>query len=214
MSEHPESLLRADRLRLLAALLPHVDFDGWSAAAMGRAAADCGLDAGTLARIFPGGALEALDFWVAETDAAMLEAYAARNGAALKIRERVALIVMTRLELAAPHREAVRRALTLAAQPHLAPRFLAQLYRTVDAIWYAAGDTATDFNFYTKRLMLAGVYSSTLLVWLDDTSENFATTRAFLLRRIDDVMRVQKLRGRAQTLLDRLSNPLRLLRRA
>lgn len=210
MSEHLETEKRA----LLDAMLPNVAFDGWSMAALKAGAESIGMDAGLVSRAFPGGALEALDFWVRETDRAMIEAYEAREGGALKIRERVALAVMLRFELVAPHREAVRRAMTLAMQPHLAPRFLGQLYRTVDAIWYAAGDTATDFNFYTKRALLAGVYSSTLLVWLDDKSEDFSVTRAFLLRRIDNVMQIQKARGKLETLAERLPNPLRLFKRA
>ncbi|WP_428247763.1 COQ9 family protein [Ferrovibrio sp.] len=210
MSEHLETEKRA----LLEAMLPNVAFDGWTMTALKAGADSIGMDTGLVSRAFPGGALEALDFWVRETDRAMIAAFEAQGGTALKIRERVALAVMLRFELAAPHREAVRRAMTLAAQPHLAPRFLAQLYRTVDAIWYAAGDKATDFNFYTKRALLAGVYSATMLVWLDDKSEDFSVTRAFLLRRIDNVMQIQKARGKLETLAERLPNPLRLFRRA
>lgn len=210
MSEHLETEKRA----LLEAMLPNVAFDGWTMTALKAGAESIGMDAGLVSRVFPGGALDALDFWVRETDRAMIAAFEAQGGPALKIRERVALAVMLRFGLAAPHREAVRRAMTLAAQPHLAPRFLGQLYRTVDAIWYAAGDKATDFNFYTKRVLLAGVYSATLLVWLDDKSEDFSVTRAFLLRRIDNVMQIQKARGKLETLAERLPNPLRLFKRA
>ncbi len=210
MSEHLETEKRA----LLEAMLPNVAFDGWTMTALKAGADSIGMDAGLVSRAFPGGALEALDFWVRETDRAMIAAFEAQGGTALKIRERVALAVMLRFEIAAPHREAVRRAMTLAAQPHLAPRFLAQLYRTVDAIWYAAGDKATDFNFYTKRVMLGGVYSATMLVWLDDKSEDFSVTRDFLLRRIDNVMQIQKARGKLEALAERLPNPLRLFRRA
>jgi ubiquinone biosynthesis protein COQ9 len=210
MSEH----LLDEKRALLGALLPHVAFDGWTAQALTAAAKDIGVDSGLVSRAFPGGAMEALDFWVRETDQAMIATFEARDGAKLKIRERVALAIMLRFEMAAPQREAVRRAMALAAQPHLAPRFLSQIYRTVDAIWYAAGDTATDFNFYTKRLLLAGVYSSTLLVWLDDKSEGFTATRDFLMRRIDNVMQIQKARGKLEGLVGRLPNPLRLFKRA
>ncbi|HEX6960131.1 MAG TPA: COQ9 family protein [Ferrovibrio sp.] len=205
--------LMEQKRTLASAMLMHVPFDGWSAKALNQAARDCGFDAGTIARAFPDGAAEALDFWVAETDAAMLRELEARDLARLKVRDRIKTAVMTRLELAAPHREAVRRALSLEALPQHAPRALKQLYRTVDAIWYAAGDTATDFNFYTKRMLLAGVYAATLLQWLDDKSEGFASTAAFLDRRLADVMRIQQLRGKAGQLLDRLPLPLRTPRR-
>ena len=206
--------LLTEKRALLDALLVHVPFDGWSAKALAAAAQDCGFDAGMTARAFPGGPVEALDFWVAETDAAMLRVLEGRDPAAMKIRDRVRTAVLVRLELVAAHREAVRRALTLETMPQHAPRVLKQLYRTVDSIWYAAGDTATDFNFYSKRLLLAGVYSTTLMHWLDDRSEGFAATTAFLDRRLADVMRIQQAKGRLSKLVEKLPNPLRGLRRA
>lgn len=212
MSANDTHLLDEKR-RLLAALLAHVPFDGWTAQALSRAAADAGFDQGVVARAFPGGAADALDFWVAETDAAMLAAMETDGAAPMKLRERIAAAVMLRLDLVAPHREAVRRALALEALPQHAPRLLHQLYRTVDAIWYAAGDTSTDFNFYTKRLLLAGVYSATLLHWLDDKSEGFSATRAFLGRRIGEVMQIQKARGRLTEVAGRLPNPWNWLRK-
>ena len=210
----PNDHLLAERRALLDAMLIHVPFDGWSSKALAQAAKDCGHDAGLVSRAFPGGAVAVLDFWVAETDLAMLRALESRDLAAMKVRDRIRLAVLTRLQIAAPHREAVRRALNLEALPQHAPRVLKQLYRTVDAIWYAAGDTATDFNFYTKRLLLAGVYSATLLRWLDDRSEGFSATAAFLDRRLADVMRIEKTKGRLRKFTERLPNPLRGLRRA
>lgn len=212
--EHSDHHLLTEKRALLEAMLPHVPFDGWTARSLALAVRDTGLDNGVALRAFPGGAADLLDFWVSETDAAMLRVLEGRDLAAMKVRERVRLAVMTRLELAAPHREAVRRALALEALPQHGPRALKQLYRTVDAIWYAAGDTATDYNFYTKRLLLAGVYGATLLHWLDDKSENFAGTAAFLDRRLADVMRIEKAKGKLARLADRLPNPFRNLRRA
>lgn len=205
--------LAAERQALLAAMLAHVPFDGWTAKALSAAAADCGYDSGLLQRAFPGGAPEALEAWVAETDRAMLAVLAGRDLETMKVRDRVRTAIVIRFELVAAHREAIRRALALEALPQHAPRALAQLYRTVDAIWYAAGDTATDFNFYSKRLLLAGVYGTTLLHWLDDKSEGFASTADFLDRRLADVMRIQQVKGRLSRLAEKLPNPLRGLRR-
>lgn len=194
-----------EKRALLEAMLVHVPFDGWSSKALALAAKDCGFDAGLVSRAFPEGAVAVLDFWVTETDGAMLRALESRDLAAMKVRDRIRTAILTRLEMVAPHREAVRRALNLEALPQHAPRALRQLYRTVDAIWYAAGDTATDFNFYTKRLLLAGVYSATLLRWLDDKSEGFTATAAFLDRRLADVMRIEKAKGKLRQLASRLS---------
>ncbi len=211
---HPQDHLLAEKRSLLEAMLAHVPFDGWTAKALNLAARDAGMESGVVLRAFPAGAVDMLDFWVSETDAAMLRVLEGRDLAALKVRERVKLALMTRLELAAPHREAVRRALALQALPQHAPRALKQVYRTVDAIWYAAGDTATDFNFYTKRMLLAGVYGAALLHWLDDKSEGFAGTSAFIDRRLADVMRIQQAKGKLAKLTERLPNPFRNLRRA
>jgi ubiquinone biosynthesis protein COQ9 len=130
----------------------------------------------------------------------------------LRIPERIALAVTTRLEILAPWREAVRRALSLLALPQHAPLGLRLLYETVDGVWYAAGDHATDFSFYTKRATLAAVYAATLLYWLEDNSPDFADTRAFLDRRLAGVASIGKARQRFEAALERLPNPLRLLR--
>ncbi|HWA50980.1 MAG TPA: COQ9 family protein, partial [Dongiaceae bacterium] len=110
-------------------------------------------------------------------------------------------------------REAIKSACSFLAMPQNAALALKLLYRTVDAMWYAAGDTATDFNFYTKRALLAGVYSSTVLYWLNDRSADCADTWAFLDRRIEEVMQVPKILGRISSLTDRLPNPFRVAQR-
>ena len=123
--------------------------------------------------------------------------------AGLKIRDRIKGAVRIRLERHAGEREAVRRALAVLSLPFNAGLALKLLYKTVDAMWYAAGDTSTDFNFYTKRATLAGVYSSTLLYWLNDRSPGSEATWAFLDRRIDDVMKIEKLKAQVRSWTER-----------
>jgi ubiquinone biosynthesis protein COQ9 len=128
------------------------------------------------------------------------------------VRERIAAGVRTRLALLEPHREAVRRALALLALPQNLGLGLRLLYDTVDAVWYAAGDTATDFNFYTKRGLLAGVLAATTLYWLDDRSPGGEQTEAFLQRRLADVMALPKLGARLRERVGWLPDPFRLMR--
>lgn len=180
------------RERIVEAALPHVSFDGWTGRAMRRGAEAIGEDAAAARRAFPYGAADMVRTYSRTLDRRMAEALSAQDLDSLRVRERVAAGVTTRLELMAPHREAIRRGLTVMAMPLNTPVALRCLYDTVDLIWRAAGDTSTDWNFYTKRTLLAGVYSSTVLYWLDDTSEDFADTRAFLDRRITDAMRVPR----------------------
>ncbi|HZD26452.1 MAG TPA: COQ9 family protein [Alphaproteobacteria bacterium] len=203
--------LAEQKRSILAEALPLVPFDGWTARTLAEAAVAAGYDASMAQRAFPGGPGELVAFYTAETDRRMEEALARIDLAALPIRQRIALAVRTRLELMAAHREAVRRALALQARPGQAAQALRGLYHTVDAMWRAAGDTATDFNHYTKRGLLAGVYSSTLLYWLNDSSEDFAESWDFLDRRIADVMRIQKLRGRFDRCVEAVPSPWRAL---
>ncbi|MCH7555772.1 MAG: COQ9 family protein [Proteobacteria bacterium] len=195
--------------RLLDATLAQVPFEGWTSLAMRAAAVEVGVDWPTAKRIFPGGVGDMLALWGARNDARMIAALADIDLDALRIRERIAACVRVRLEALEPHREAVRAALCRAGLPHNAPAAARALWRTVDAMWRAAGDTATDFNYYSKRGLLSGVYGATLLFWLEDDSENRADSWAFLDRRIADVMRVPRAMGRLKKLVP---DPQRLLR--
>ena len=184
------------RAKLLEATLPHIAFDGWTEKALLSGAAELGLDQAEALTAFPGGSAEIIEYFSAEADRRLLAELEKHDLASMRLRERVALGVRLRLERLAPHREAVRRGLGFLSLPRNAGLGLKCLYRTVDAIWHAAGDTSTDYNFYSKRLLLAGVYSSTLLVWLNDRSEDFAETWAFLDRRIEEVLKVGGTLGR------------------
>jgi ubiquinone biosynthesis protein COQ9 len=194
MSDPGNSETHRLRERILLAALAHVPFDGWSKASLAKGAADAGLDIDAARLAFPGGVPELVDYFSTYTDEKMNAVLAAENLETMKIRDRIGTALRVRLELLARHREAVRHLLAYFALPQNAPLGIKCLARTVDAIWRAAGDTATDFSFYTKRTTLAGVYTTTLLFWLDDDSDGFHDTFAFLDRRIDDVMELHKAR--------------------
>ncbi len=200
------------RRRLLAQTLRHAPFDGWTMTALEAGARDLGLGLADALLLVPGGLRELAAFHHAEADRLMLKGLGAQDLSGLKIRERVALAVRVRLEPHAKDREAIRRVLGFLAQPPNAPLALRCLYRTVDAVWHAIGDRSTDFNFYTKRGLLAAVYGSTVLYWLEDKSEGQADTWQFLDRRIADVMKVPQGLARLGKLAGRLPDPLRLIR--
>ena len=204
--------LEGERRAILTAILPHVPFDGWSVKALRRATEDAGLDPAMVGLAFPGGVAGVIAFWSEEADRTMAAAFADQGGDDMRFRERIAFLVRARIGVVADHREAVRRALTYLAQPQHGGIGLRCLYRSVDEMWFAAGDRATDFNFYTKRLTLAGVYSSTLLFWLDDASEDSAETWTFLDRRIAGVMRIPARRENLRRAGRYLPNPRRFAR--
>ena len=198
---------------LLEATLPEVTFDGWSLVALRNGAKAAGIAESEISLLFPDGPGEAalwLDDWA---DRKMLAALDAMDLAEMKVRRRVAAGVEARLTVLAPYREAVRRAIALKATPWGAVRAAQILYRTVDAIWYAAGDTATDFNFYTKRSLLAAVYTPTILYWLNDRSENSGDSFAFLDRRLAEIMKLPQLGGQLRKAAQRAVTPFKLFRR-
>ncbi|MGI9383576.1 MAG: COQ9 family protein [Methyloligellaceae bacterium] len=191
------------RERLLLATLAHVPFDGWSEAAIRAGAADAGLSPAEALNAFPAGPAEALALFSDWADRQMLARLEKADLGSMKVREKVAAGVRLRLEALAPHKEAVRRGLAVLALPAHAGQGLKSVHRTVDAIWVMAGDRATDYNYYTKRLLLAGVLTSTTLYWLNDRSERHQATWAFLERRIDEVLKVGGRLGKTmKSLLD------------
>ena len=193
----------ARRRELMQAAVQHVAFDGWSGQALIAGARDLGLSAAEAHNLFPGGARELLEVFSAEMDRRMLESMERQPLDEMRVRDKVALGVRSRLELLQPYREEVQRGLSFLALPTNAFLGTRLVWRTCDAIWYAAGDTATDYNYYSKRSLLAGVYSSTLLYWLSDRSENHAATWDFLERRLTNVLKIGGTLGKSiQRLMD------------
>ncbi|SCW93041.1 ubiquinone biosynthesis protein COQ9 [Sphingobium faniae] len=184
------------RAALATALPRHAAFDGWKPEAVAMAAAEKGIDQDIAALAFTGGAMDMIGAWFASIDARMTDALPAPTLAAMSIRARIAALIEARLALLAPDREALRRAMAIMAMPRNSVDAAKLGWRAADAIWRAAGDTATDFNHYSKRMTLTGVYASTLLVFLDDDSHDHAESRAFLARRIEDVMRFERAKAR------------------
>lgn len=200
------------RDRILDAALPHVTFDGWSRRTLADGARSAGLDPADVDIAFPRGVRGAVEHWLRRADDRMVAALADADLDAMRIRDRIAFAVRTRLEQAGPHKEAVRLALGYLALPGNARIAARSLYRTVDSIWWSCGDRSTDFNFYTKRGLLAAVYSSTLLCWLDDGSDGHADSWAFLDRRVAGVMQIPRITGRWRELRGKLPSPLRFMR--
>ena len=207
--------MNLDELRAaLAPLLPgHAAFDGWSNEALAMAAQALGVPAERARIAFPGGQAQMIDAWFDWVDREMLAAFPPERIASMKIRERIRELVLFRLEAMRPYREALRRALAILAQPHNLPDAARLAWRAADRIWRVAGDNATDFNHYSKRAILVGVYGSTSLVFLDDESAGLADTRAFLERRLGDVMRFEKLKASWRGTRERLPSLSRFLGR-
>lgn len=208
-----ETSMEAARDAILDAALPHVPFDGWSKAALDAAIADSGVAPGLAAALFPRGAVDLALAYHWRGDRLMAERLAVEDLGALRIRDRIALAIMTRLEVC-DDRELVRRGSALFALPQHAGDGARAIWGTADAIWRALGDSSQDINWYSKRATLAAVYSATVLYWLGDESPGHAATRDFLDRRIGEVMQFEKFKaGLRENPLSRalLAGPLKLM---
>jgi len=208
MTEHDDI-----RRRLLDAALAHIPFDGWTDKSLDAAARDLGLPAAAVEGSFPGGVSGLAAFFSAEFDRRMLAELTGQDLAAMTVRARIAALVRIRLELLTGHKESMRRLASYSAMRGRSLAVVRAAADTVDAIWRATGDNSTNFNYYTKRGLLAPIYGATLLYWLADDSEGSAETWAFLERRLDEVRNLQLTKGRLQGWVRRLPNPPRLLRR-
>jgi ubiquinone biosynthesis protein COQ9 len=183
------------RRRLALAVGENAVFDGWTRTAVNSAAGQLKIDPAKARLAMPKTQAGLIDVYIQEVDRALEAWFTPKRLEGLKIREKIRQLVWQRLEIMGPAREAVRRALAVLAMPQNIPLALRISWRSADLMWRIAGDNSTDFNHYTKRMTLGAVYGSTLLVWLDDQTEGWTETAAFLDRRIDNVMRFEKFKA-------------------
>lgn len=176
--------------RLVEAAVMHVAFDGWSDETLKLAASDCDIPLAEAQALFPRGAVDLALAYHHAGDDQMVVQMAATDLAVMRYSARVAHAIRLRLELA--DKEAVRRGTTLFALPQNAGDGAKAIWGTADRIWECLGDTSRDVNWYTKRMTLSAVYSSVVLFWLGDTSDDHAATWEFLDRRIENVMQFEK----------------------
>jgi len=196
MTDFSDLTLEELRIALAPDIAASAIFDGWNQTALMAAAEMAGADPDVAKLAFPGARpMDMIAAWIASVDQAMEAEWPAERLATLKVRERIRTLVAFRLEAVAHIDEAVRRALAVMAQPQNARRALRLGWQSAGIMWRLAGDTATDYNHYTKRAILAGIYSATLAVFVNDESEGKADTYAFLDRRIDGVMKFEKLKA-------------------
>ena len=184
--------LEALKLRLALKVGEHAVFDGWTGKAVDSAAAELGIDPAQARLAFPKDPPHMIEAWIEGVDAAMETHFTPKVVEAMRVSQRIRAMIWFRLEITGPAREAVRSALSILAMPQNVALALRTGWRSADHMWRLAGDTATDYNHYSKRLILSGVYTATLLAWLDDQSEGWTDTAAFLDRRLAGVGRFEK----------------------
>ena len=199
---------RALKRVVLESALKHVPFDGFSEKTLALAAADLEEDQATVVRLFPDGPRSLVAYFSETADAEMEALLGNRDLKGMKVRDRIATAVRTRLSVLRPYKEAARRAAAFLSLPPNLVLAGTLVYRTVDVMWRATGDTSTDFNFYTKRAILAGVWSATLMRWFNDHSDDESGTDKFLAARIENIMQFERVKAQVNEALSRIPSPL------
>lgn len=209
---------------LISAMLPHVPFDGWNWDAIEQGAIDIGFEKKKTPllrkkiykELFKNGSIDFIDIFSKMIDLEVKKTYEMMESQPERVPEKIKTIIMIRLNLCQKHKEAVRSSISLTAMPKNAKKSVNILYRTCNSIWRMAGDKSTDFSFYTRRISLAAVYTSTLLFWLNDTSNKIAETESFLDRRLNDISKISNLKKPVSTVknfsknIDNLMNTVNL----
>jgi ubiquinone biosynthesis protein COQ9 len=209
-TQKPLDPARALRDRLLDAALDEAAFTGWNDGCVRRAREAAGLSDGEAMLAAPRGAVDLVDAWFDRAERAMERAIIDCEPGT-KVRAKATLAVRSRLEAMAPHKESLRRAALFLAVPNHVADGARIGWRAADRAWQAMGDPSTDFNYYTKRMILTGVHTATMAYWLQDDSEDSARTWAFLDQRIENVMGFEKVKAQINGLVDKIPDPLGVL---
>lgn len=211
MTKKDEAKLAKERAALLQAAIENVAFDGFTPRAIDEAAKTLKIAPERAALAFPGGPKNLLRAWSEKLDDETRAELEAADISSLKIRDRIAKGVQIRIDKMASAKIAARRAAAYLTLPLNAPLGADLSFRTADAIWRGIGDTSADFNYYTKRVLLQGVITATLLYWFADETEDMQATWAFLDRRIENVMSIEKAKAGLAGIVSKLPNPFTIL---
>ena len=182
--------------KILLAALEDVAFDGWQWGVMEQAAVKAGYDEDMAFAVFPEGVRDVLAYFSMWADRQMLEALKEVEIEGMAVRARIKAGVLARLEILERHKEAVRAASVYWLVPTRKVQAAKLVWKTADVIWHWAGDETTDYNHYTKRGLLSGVITTTVMTWLNDKSEGHQETREFLDRRIENVLKIGQAAGK------------------
>ena len=177
----------------LEALLARVPGEGWSEAAARAAARDAGISPEDQALAAPGGVRDLREAFFDAAEQAVTDEIASREVTPMKMHERVALGIRIWLDTLAPHREAVSRATSHAFLPWQTGDAAQRAWSVADTIWEAAGDTAEDYNRYTKRGLLASVIPSIVFYWQSEPESEALDD--FIMRRLQNAMTLGKTGG-------------------
>ena len=189
---------------ILDHILKEVPFAGWHDGLIRDAVLALGLEAAYADLLFPTGTRGVIEYFFARQNNIMAASFAKIDFANMSIRERIFAAVRARIMQDAIYRPVLKRTVSYYTMPHRTKAAGSEIWRIADIIWHACGDTSTDYNYYTKRLLLSGVISSTTLFWLNDCSPEYNDSWVFLQNRIDNVMKIQGIKKTMRDLVSKI----------
>ena len=176
--------------------LKHVPFEGWNEQVFEKTCLEANISIIQGKLLFPRSSTDLMLSFLKRDDEELSNLIKKSDNVNQKYRNRISNAIFDRINLAQQNREAYRKALSLLALPHMAPDNAAMMWNLSDTIWIALNDSSTDINWYTKRITLGFVYSTSLIYWLGDESHELKKTKDFLERRIEDVMEFEMVKGK------------------
>lgn len=184
--------LADEKKALIEEILKNVPFDGFEESCFVESAKKLGHDPIILDALFPERPADIVKAFSQWADEEMLASLANVSPADLSVRGKIKLAVKSRMKCLWAHKEAVRKASAYWSRPDRGLQGGKSVWYTADAIWDWAGDTSEDINHYTKRMLLSGVVTSTILYWLGNDERTEEQVFDFLDRRIEQVVTVGK----------------------
>lgn len=192
-AQHLSDPYASKRDSIVSAFMNDAVFDGLSVKTLHNSFVHCHIPPEQSVLLFPDGVVDVLAWHSLRADEILTHFAQHSDLKSLSIRKRIETLLMHRFEVMANEREAIRKGLHYLSLPHHVKASTTLLFRTVDTIWRIAGDTSTDMNYYTKRMILSGIYTATLPIWLSDKTPDLEHTRTFLQKRLNDALKLGKL---------------------
>tara|TARA_B100000809_G_C15018308_1_gene487507 strand:+ start:416 stop:1075 length:660 start_codon:yes stop_codon:yes gene_type:complete len=192
-----------ERKTILNRALIDIENSGFNEKMLLNAAKNCKISEGKLGRLFPEGIFELKQYYFSEIDEQMLQKIKTQNYENIRVRDKIFNGVLIRLDLFKKNKTSIKYIFVSESSNPI--KSLKHLWRTSDLIWKSAGDSSTDYNHYTKRLLLSWVYITTLICWFNDKSRNINDTKLFLNRRIDEVLEFGKQSGKIKSKISKLN---------
>jgi ubiquinone biosynthesis protein COQ9 len=177
------------RKQLFDEIIKNVPFDGWSKEALRNASAALSLEPDYAEHLFADGIIEVVQMLITELDKEMLTRYHAKDRSEFGITKKVKEALKIRFQIMAERKLLFHQTIMYLTLPWNTPKAIKFAWNTADLIWHdVVGDNSLDFNYYSKRSLLSGVYAASLLYFISDNSIKHEDTFDFIDRKINDVV--------------------------